>query len=335
MARLNKADLLDRVLRAIEESGRAGLVESASHPFLLRLENEGSFLRTRIYIWNVTHGGGPVRAADEYRIQATGVSEFSLASVDRALILGWWEEGGVFAAWDVSKHLAALGASPSLQILERCLREAAVGRVATQQKGNDEIAVAFVPSFLGDYVVQQPTIHGLGSSPTDLNAFEEVVANPGSSEAAVAAATSEPRRIVLAQVARRLRDASFSERVLRAYGYACSMCGVQLRLIDAAHIAPVATVNNDSTNNGVALCALHHRAFDRALISMDEKYHVVLNPDRLSALESEHRTRGLRTFQRNLLALLALPPALNDRPHPDHIREGNRVRGWKKFRRVA
>ena len=333
--RPSKLDLRDQVLRALEESGRSVFVEDSSHPFVLRIEDEGAFLRTRVYIWNVTHGGGTARAADEYRIQVTGVDDFSIAGVDRSLILGWWEKGGVFAAWDITKHLAELGASPSLQILEGCLQDAATGRVATQRKSNDEIAVAFVPSFLGDYVAQQPFIHGLAASPVDLRAFTGVVANPSDPDAAVATATTDPRRIVLAQVARKLRDASFSDRVLRAYGYSCAMCGIQLRMIDAAHIVPVAVVDNDATNNGIALCALHHRAFDRSLISMDHTYRVVLNPDRLELLKDEHRVEGLRVFKKNLKAILALPPTLSDRPNPDLVKEGNRVRGWKKFERVA
>lgn len=333
MARISKPGLLDRVLRAIEESGRAVLVENASHPFVLRVEHEGEFLRTRVYIWNVTHGGKS-RAADEYRIQITGVEKFSLAGVDRALVLGWWEEGGVFAAWDISKHTDKLGSSPSFQVVEGCLIAAATESVATQRKENDEIAVAFVPTFLADYIVDQSAIHGLASSAKDLAAFTKIISDPGKPEAAVAAATA-PRRVVLTQVARKLREAGFSRRVLRAYANACAMCGVQLRLIDAAHIIPVAKVNNDATCNGVALCALHHRAYDRALVSMDEKYRIVLNPDRLASLTAEHRVGGFPTFKKNLRAILALPPALNDRPDPDHIREGNRARGWKKFTRVA
>jgi putative restriction endonuclease len=183
--------------------------------------------------------------------------------------------------------------------------------------------------------VQQRFIHDLAASPIDLSAFTGVIANAEDPDAAVATATTDQRRIVLAQVARRLRDAGFSDRVLRAYGYSCAMCGVQLRLIDAAHIVPVAVVDNDATSNGIALCALHHRAFDRSLISMDDKYRVVMNPERLALLKHEHHVGGLSAFKRNLKAILALPPALADRPNPDFVVEGNRVRGWKKFKRVA
>lgn len=335
MARLDKPSLLRRVIAAFEEGGFVVLVEQATHPFILRVGKDGLFLRTRIYIWNITHGGGRARAADEYRIQVTGVAAFSVGQVDRTLVLGWWEQGGVFAAWDVTKHLARLGASPSLQVLEGCLESAVRDRLATQRKGNDEIVVSFLPSFLGDYLVQQAGIHALAESPRDLVVLESVIADPTQSDVAVAAATSEPRGRVLRQVARSLRDGSFAARVLRAYGSACAMCGVQLRLIDAAHIIPVAMANNDLTSNGIALCAIHHRAFDRALVTMDEKYRVVLNPDGIKVLQNENLAAGLGAFRKNLRALLALPPAAPDRPDPAFISRGNRDRGWRRFERVA
>lgn len=335
MARLGKSVLLGRIIGALERGGRSVLIEDASHPFILRVEEDGRYFRARVYIWNITHGGGRARARDEYRIQITGVDRFSAAAVDRAVVLGWWEEGGVFAAWDISRHLSRLGASPSMQVVEGVLRTASLSGVATQEKSNSEIVVSFVPSFLGDYIVHAPDLHAFAGSSSDLGALNQVVTDPASSDTAIEAATPGPRQIVLAQVARKLRSTSFSERVLRAYGNACSMCGVQLRLIDAAHILPVSTHNNDDTSNGIALCALHHRAYDRALLSMDDQYRVVLNPDRLAVLQAEHLTQGFAGFKKNLRALLSLPPAPRDRPEPALIRQANRARGWKRFQRVA
>lgn len=336
VARLSKSDLLDQLLTSLEESGWNYLLESNSHPFLIRLLHEESHLRCRIYIWNITHGGGAARAADEYRIQITsGVTAFDTSRVDRALVLGWWEDGGVFAGWDVSKHLEPLGASPSLQILEGTLRKALLDRVATQRKANDEIAIAFVPAFLGDYIVNQPQLHGFAVSDKDLRALDSVLENPSAPAVAIEEASTEPRKVVLAQVARKLRSGSFTERVLRAYAYRCSMCGVQLRLIDAAHIVPVSLANNDTTSNGIALCALHHRAFDRSLVTMDAKYRIVLNADRLALLKRDDRNAGLPSFRKNLKTLLALPPAASDRPDPTLIDQANSARGWKRMVRVV
>ena len=43
------------------------------------------------------------------------------------------------------------------------------------------------------------------------------------------------------------------------------MCGIQLGLIDAAHIIPHSNEKGtDDLDNGISLCPLHHRAYDRA-----------------------------------------------------------------------
>ena len=228
MARLTKADLFDRVLTALDESGWAYLVESAQHPFLLRLFDGDRALRVRIYVWRVTHGGGGARAHDEYRIQITsGVHEFNTNGVDRTLILGWWEDAGVFAGWDPSKHRGHLGASPSFQIVEGALRNALIAGMATQTKGNDEIAVAVKPSFLGQYIAGQPQIHGLAGTAGDVHALNEILANPTQAESAIETGSTEGRRVVLGQVARKVRAANFADRIRRAYNDRCAMCGVQ------------------------------------------------------------------------------------------------------------
>lgn len=336
MARLSKAELFDLLITSLEDSGWKYLIEKSSHPFVIRLLHDETPLRVRIYIWNVTHGGGSARAADEYRIQITsGVTSFDTSGVDRTLVLGWWEDGGVFAGWDVSKHTGALGSSPSLQIVEGVLRKALVNRAATQRKGNDEIAIAFVPGVLGEYILDQPQLHGFAATDRDLGALEKVLENPATPAMAIGEATSEPRKIVLAQVARKLRLSGFVERVLRAYAYRCAMCSVQLRLIDAAHIVPVAFANDDTTRNGIALCSLHHRAYDASLLSMDSGYRVVLNPDRIARLKRDDRVGGLQAFRKHLRALLDLPPAVGDRPDPRLIDQANTVRGWKRMERVA
>ncbi|KAB2310671.1 hypothetical protein F8A87_08270 [Betaproteobacteria bacterium SCN2] len=67
---------------------------------------------------------------------------------------------------------------------------------------------------------------------------------------------------------RRSRDPAFRDRVLRAYEYRCCVCGYDLRLgqqaigLEAAHIKWFQAGGPDVENNGLALCALHHKIFD-------------------------------------------------------------------------
>lgn len=73
---------------------------------------------------------------------------------------------------------------------------------------------------------------------------------------------------------RRRRDPAFREAVLRAYGYACAVCGFSTRLghtlvgVDAAHVKWHQAGGPDDVLNGLALCALHHRLLDRGAFTV-------------------------------------------------------------------
>jgi putative restriction endonuclease len=64
------------------------------------------------------------------------------------------------------------------------------------------------------------------------------------------------------------RDARFRQNVLRAYGYACAICGFDGRVdgrlvgVEAAHIKWVEAGGPNDIPNGIAMCALHHKLFD-------------------------------------------------------------------------
>lgn len=78
------------------------------------------------------------------------------------------------------------------------------------------------------------------------------------------------------------RDQSqFRTRVLSAYNYRCCVTGLaEPRLLEAAHIAPWRDDPNNQLNpsNGLCLSVLHHRAFDRGLITLDADFRVLLSP---------------------------------------------------------
>lgn len=113
MAAHRKYDLLEGIVQAINESGWNALYvgDIHDHPFLLRVYNERESHLIRVYIWNLTHGGGQARPEDEYRIQITGVTRFEQRPDEKTLILGWWGPVGVYAGFDFNKHNGQLGAS--------------------------------------------------------------------------------------------------------------------------------------------------------------------------------------------------------------------------------
>jgi putative restriction endonuclease len=329
MARLSKAELLDVIAAAVKEGGWNLLYLDINHPFRLQIYDEQRSYRTRVYIWNITHGGGRERPAHEYRIQITGVDRFEPEPNGTTLILGWWDPIGVFAGFDFNRHSGPLGASPSLQIREECLRQAYTSGFAPCLKENREIAIAFRPDFLVEYITNLLPLHAFGESPQDLATLEEVANDPNSVNDADLQVVTPQRQIVVKAVQQRLRSSSFKTRVLTAYNRSCAFCGLQLDLIQAAHVVPVSHhASTDETHNGIAACFLHHAAYDRALITFDESYQVLVNEEQMKDFIRIRRNGGMSQFRAALRPLLLLPPAVSDRPHVDLVRLGNQVRGW-------
>ena len=81
---------------------------------------------------------------------------------------------------------------------------------------------------------------------------------------------------------RRERDHTFAQMVKKAYQEKCAVCGKRRASPDgnpeaeAAHIHPKGEGGPDDIQNGIALCKLHHWAFDSGWISLTEDYEVVV-----------------------------------------------------------
>lgn len=178
-------------------------------------------------------------------------------------------------------------------------------------------------------------LHDFGESAQDLKTLETVVERTTADEDFQVnkedlEEVSEPRRKVVQTVTRKVRQAGFKRRVLTAYSNKCAFCSIQLKLIDAAHILPVAhDESNDYTSNGMALCALHHRAFDNALITINNEYETLVSRDKINTLKAIAHDGGLDNFLEKLRPQIELPPAVNDRPHTTFIEKANELRGWK------
>jgi len=154
MTKYNKSDLINKVTTSFENLNWAiENFDRSKHPFFVNISNEsGDAFSLIIYIWNLSHGGGAKRPKDEYRIQITGISNFIQEEGKRTLILGYWDELNVFVGFDISKHSGKLGTSPSLQIRESAIHKALLNGIATYDKDNAEIAVAFKPEYIIDYI---------------------------------------------------------------------------------------------------------------------------------------------------------------------------------------
>lgn len=140
---------------------------------------------------------------------------------------------------------------------------------------------------------------------------------------------SAQRKTAIVEISKKLRDSSFKARVLTAYGHRCAFSGMQLKLVDAAHIIPVSSdLSTDATANGIALSALYHRAYDRGLVTFDEEYRIVTNEKELMNLQELGFDGGIESFRQSLRPLINVPPAVSDRPNVEMVKEANRLRGW-------
>ena len=70
------------------------------------------------------------------------------------------------------------------------------------------------------------------------------------------------------------RDPAFRREVLREYERRCAVCDFDVRLgdeligVEAAHIKWHAAGGPDEVSNGLALCWLHHKGFDRGALGI-------------------------------------------------------------------
>ncbi len=78
----------------------------------------------------------------------------------------------------------------------------------------------------------------------------------------------------------RSRSSDFRERILVAYSFRCAVCGFNVWLgrvpvaLEAAHIKWYQAGGPDREDNGLLLCTMHHKLFDRGVFSIDQDLQV-------------------------------------------------------------
>lgn len=303
----------------------------SDHPFKLKIYNQETLLKVKIYIWNITQGGYP-RSALEYRIQVKlnrGGGIFEPEAGWILLILGWWEDGQVFAGFDYRMHQGRVAWSASFQIRLEALENASINGFSPYDKGNGEIAVAFRPEYFIEYATHVTAFHSFGESRPDYDILEAISTHQIVNDQDLERVPPQ-RRTALRTIRQSLRDHSFSNRVLTAYGNRCAFCDVQLKLIEAAHILPVSyDGSTDETCNGIALCALHHKAYDKTLLTFNQRYQIIHNEEKMMLLRQIGHDGGMDRFLRDLKRLINVPPDGRDRPFIQYVIDANRMRGWE------
>jgi len=120
------------------------------------------------------------------------------------------------------------------------------------------------------------------------------------------AEVSDPRHAYLtATVKVRLFQRAFREKVLDAYKSQCSFCQLKHReLLDAAHIIPDNTPEGEPIiTNGIALCKLHHSAYDSFILGVSPDYVIHVREDILEEEDGPVLQHGLKGLHKTKLFL--------------------------------
>jgi putative restriction endonuclease len=130
---------------------------------------------------------------------------------------------------------------------------------------------------------------------------------------------ADARRVYLTSTIRvRLHQRGFRERVIHAYRSQCSLCKLKhLELLDAAHIIPDGEPESRPTvDNGLALCKLHHAAFDSFIIGITPDFTVEVRKDVLEEKDGPMLQHGLKGLHSSILFL---PNHKKDYPNKDFL----------------
>jgi putative restriction endonuclease len=113
----------------------------------------------------------------------------------------------------------------------------------------------------------------------------------------------------------RLHQQRFKLDVMRAYRHRCAICALRERaLVQAAHIVPDPEPEGvAAVVNGLALCAIHHLAFDRNLLGIDPGGEIHIAGRLLDEIDGPMLKTGLQGFHG---AQIELPRRPVDRPDP-------------------
>lgn len=83
----------------------------------------------------------------------------------------------------------------------------------------------------------------------------------------------------------RTRTSNFRINVLRAYEYRCAICGFDVKLgnspiaLEASHIKWQKAGGPNEAVNGLALCVMHHKLFDRGAFTLSQQWQILVSDE--------------------------------------------------------
>jgi len=136
------------------------------------------------------------------------------------------------------------------------------------------------------------------------------------------------KKIVKVTHEAKLRNRAFRQAILEAYSYKCAVCGMKIYSpntlqweVEAAHIVPRSSNGKDDIFNGIALCRLHHWAFDVGWFTLEDNF-TILGSKRIYYLPTGFGNLWGYNFMEQLSnknLTIFLPEKEEIHPHPNAI----------------
>ncbi len=118
----------------------------------------------------------------------------------------------------------------------------------------------------------------------------------------------------------RLHQTMFRPKVLRAYESRCALCRLgHVPLLDAAHIIPDRHQHGDPVvSNGLAMCKIHHAAYDSNILGIRPDRVVEVRKDVLAEVDGPMLRHGLQAMHGSQIFL---PRSRRERPDPARLEQ--------------
>ena len=106
---------------------------------------------------------------------------------------------------------------------------------------------------------------------------------------------------------------------MHAYGTRCAVCSLAHgELLDAAHIVEDGQPKGQPiTVNGLALCKIHHAAYDRNILGISPERVVSINEAILREVDGPMLKHGIQEFHG--ASLRVLPAKVSEQPDPERL----------------
>ena len=137
------------------------------------------------------------------------------------------------------------------------------------------------------------------------------------------------KKIVKITQKAKLRNRAFRQAIIEAYDFKCAVCSMKIYSpntfqweVEAAHIVPHSSNGKDDILNGLALCHLHHWAFDVGWFTLEDNFKILASR-KIQDLSDDFGKMGNYDFigqlsKENLI--ISLPKKQKIHPHPNAIK---------------